>query len=147
MLWLWLWCCCLVGQSGAFQWRGALINGTQIDTLGLIAASLSMVEAVSRTAVNLQVDEVVEFGKDSIVLRLTVWWLCASPRCHNVVGNAKTSYFLYVMISTGFLVIVICVRGLGCHLFAKCFLGHGVFVRLRIDADDDFVFLRKQFLK
>ena len=54
-------CSCLVGQSGVFQWRGALINGTQIDTFGLIAASLSMVEAVSCTAVNLQVDKVVEF--------------------------------------------------------------------------------------
>ena len=44
-----------------FNGPGALISGTQIDTIGLIAASLSMVEAVSCTAVNLQVEKVVEF--------------------------------------------------------------------------------------
>ena len=54
-------CSCLVGQSGVFQWRRAFINGTQIDTIGFIAVSLSMVEAVSCTAVNLQVEKVVEF--------------------------------------------------------------------------------------
>ena len=43
---MWVWCSCLVGQSGVSQWRGASINWTQIDTIGLIAASLSMVEAV-----------------------------------------------------------------------------------------------------
>ena len=56
-----VWCSCLVGQSAVFQWRGALISGTQIDTIGLIAGSLSMVEAVSCTADNLQVEKVVEF--------------------------------------------------------------------------------------
>ena len=54
---LWLWCSCLVGQSGVFQWRGAFISGTQIDTIGSISASLSMVEAVSCTDVNLQLRE------------------------------------------------------------------------------------------
>ena len=77
-----VWCSCLVGQRGVFQWRGVLINGTQIDTLGLIAASLSMVEAVSCTAVNLQMEKVVEFWKDSIVLRfdcLVVMYITKMP--------------------------------------------------------------------
>ena len=47
--------------------------------------------------------------KTALCQGLIVWWLCTSPRCHNVAGNAKTSCFLYVMMAKGFLVIFILV--------------------------------------
>ena len=34
--------------------------------------------------------------------------MCTSPRCRDVEGNPKTTYFLYVMMATGF--VVICIR-------------------------------------
>ena len=77
-----VWCSCLVGQSGVFQWRGVFINGKQTNTIGLIAAWLSMVEAVSCTYVSRQVET-------ALCQRLTVWWLCTSPWCYNCCGKSK----------------------------------------------------------
>ena len=68
----------------------------------------------------------------------------------DAVGIRRCVVRLFLGVSDASVVAVegqLCVRGLGCHLFAKCFLGHGVFVRLRIHADGVFAFLRKQFFK
>ena len=45
--------------------------------------------------------------------------MCTSPRCHDVAGDAKTSYFLYVMMATVLLSFVLGLLwscAVGCHV-------------------------------
>ena len=78
---LWVWCSCLVGQSDVSQWRGSSISWTLIDTFGLIAALLPMVEAVSCTDVNPHADKLWGSEKTALCFcqGLIDWWSCTPP--------------------------------------------------------------------
>ena len=101
----WVWCSCL-----------ASINWTQIDTIGLIAASLSMVEAVSCTDVSPHADKL--WGSEKTALcscqGLNVWWSCTSPRRVKMLGyqNFCMSWW----------------RGFSCHFNPGCCGGALLFI-------------------
>ena len=72
----------LLGKAASFNGVALSINWTQIDTIGLIAASLSMVEAVSCTDVNPHADKLWGSEKTALCFcqGLIDWWSCTSPR-------------------------------------------------------------------